>query len=183
MFTVDWFDGNIPTWAWLFQTHDRPSWKCLEIGSFEGRSATWVLNSVKNLESITCVDTFEGSREHSKDLKYGLYERFLENIEPYKDKVIIKRGISRDVLKTLPKAEYDFIYVDGSHEAHDVLTDAVLAYDLLKPGGLMIFDDYNSGWDGVKYAVNAFLHVYHPFLKPVHENYQLALMKPVDVPT
>ena len=40
-------------------------------------------------------------------------------------------------------AEYfDWIYVDGSHEAPDVLADAVLAFMLLRPGGLLVFDDY-----------------------------------------
>ena len=37
--------------------------------------------------------------------------------------------------------KYDIIYIDGSHEARDVLEDAVLAYRLLKIGGLLIFDD------------------------------------------
>ncbi len=42
-------------------------------------------------------------------------------------------------------ALYDFVYVDGSHRASDVLTDAVLAWPLLKAGGLLIFDD--DGWE------------------------------------
>ena len=32
--------------------------------------------------------------------------------------------------------------MDGSHHARDVLQDAVLAWGLLRPGGYMIFDDY-----------------------------------------
>jgi predicted O-methyltransferase YrrM len=36
----------------------------------------------------------------------------------------------------------DLIYIDGSHEAKDVLTDLVLAYHMLKPGGFIICDDY-----------------------------------------
>ena len=37
---------------------------------------------------------------------------------------------------------FDLIYVDGSHTAPDVLTDAVLAFHLLRVGGVVIFDDY-----------------------------------------
>jgi len=37
---------------------------------------------------------------------------------------------------------FDFIYIDGSHQAPDVLCDAVLAFKLLKTGGTMAFDDY-----------------------------------------
>ena len=37
---------------------------------------------------------------------------------------------------------FDFIYIDGSHQAPDVLSDAVLGFKLLKIGGVMAFDDY-----------------------------------------
>jgi predicted O-methyltransferase YrrM len=40
------------------------------------------------------------------------------------------------------EAPFDLIYVDGSHRAPDVLADAVLAFQLLRVGGIMIFDDY-----------------------------------------
>lgn len=32
------------------------------------------------------------------------------------------------------------VYIDGSHWAKDVLTDAVMAWRLLKEGGVMILD-------------------------------------------
>mgnify|MGYP006282024929 CR=1 FL=1 len=38
--------------------------------------------------------------------------------------------------------DFDFIYIDGSHQAPDVLCDAVLAFRLLRSGGIMAFDDY-----------------------------------------
>ena len=38
--------------------------------------------------------------------------------------------------------EFDLIYIDGSHQASDVLVDAIMSFELLKLGGVMIFDDY-----------------------------------------
>ena len=32
------------------------------------------------------------------------------------------------------------VYIDGSHRPEDVLTDAVMAWKLLKEGGIMILD-------------------------------------------
>lgn len=32
------------------------------------------------------------------------------------------------------------VYIDGSHDASDVLTDAVMAWKLLAQGGIMILD-------------------------------------------
>ena len=40
---------------------------------------------------------------------------------------------------------FDLVFVDGSHQATDVLTDAVISFQLLRLGGLMIFDDYLWG--------------------------------------
>lgn len=58
----------------------------------------------------------------------------------------LHKGYSDAILAKLlagGKAGYfDFIYVDGSHAAPDVLTDAVLSFKLLKKGGVICFDDY-----------------------------------------
>ena len=41
------------------------------------------------------------------------------------------------------EATFDVVYIDGSHQAPAVLADdAVMAFHLLRSGGLMIFDDY-----------------------------------------
>jgi hypothetical protein len=49
----------------------------------------------------------------------GLYERYLHNIAPWRHKVTILRGSSRDMLK-LPQVvaqRFDFIYVDADHRS------------------------------------------------------------------
>ena len=56
---------------------------------------------------------------------------------------------------------FDFIYIDGSHMRVDVLLDAVLAWQLLKPGGIMALDDYE--WN--EYRDNM---VCHPKVSPLH---------------
>lgn len=53
--------------------------------------------------------------------------------------------MSQDWLCQLPVNAFDFYYVDGSHVAPDVMADAVLGWRLLKPGGIMVFDDYEWG--------------------------------------
>lgn len=46
-------------------------------------------------------------------------------------------------MRSLPLNNYDILYVDGSHLAADVLTDAILGWGLVKVGGIIIFDDYD----------------------------------------
>jgi len=60
------------------------------------------------------------------------------------DKVEWHQGYSHDILMDFIKDQrkFDFIYIDGSHMAKDVLFDAVLSDRLLVSGGIMHFDDY-----------------------------------------
>jgi predicted O-methyltransferase YrrM len=64
---------------------------------------------------------------------------------------------------------FDWIYLDGSHEAQDVLIEAALAFKLLKAGGILVFDDY--GWveavekggnvnNTPKPAIDSFVNIY-----------------------
>jgi len=71
---------------------------------------------------------------------------------------------------------FDFIYVDGNHQTPEVLLDACLAFKLLEPNGVMLFDDYGGG-AGVGAAVDAFLKAYSGQLKVIVKNYQLAVQK------
>lgn len=183
VFTVDWFSGYIPAWTRMFETNGKPT-NVLEIGSFEGRSTCWLLENTD--ATITCVDTWEGSDEHTPELKNGLFDRFMENIEPHKDRVIIKRGFSGEVLRTLPlDATFDFVYIDGSHYSKDVLEDAILAWRLVKPGGLVVFDDYNWTLEGTEIGdlrnprtgIDAFLYFIKPNIVGVYN--QMAIQKPV----
>lgn len=61
-------------------------------------------------------------------------------------KVMKYKGYSHErMIELLAKGYsnyFDFIYVDGSHEAPDVLFDALLAHRLVKVGGVIAFDDY-----------------------------------------
>jgi predicted O-methyltransferase YrrM len=64
---------------------------------------------------------------------------------------------------------FDFIYIDGSHQAADVLLDACLAFKLLRKGGVLCFDDYTWKYPiehgGIlmspKMGIDSFLNVHH----------------------
>jgi predicted O-methyltransferase YrrM len=60
--------------------------------------------------------------------------------------IVTHKGLSNLALSKLitegKQGYFDFIYVDGSHQAPDVLSDAVLSFTLLKRNGVIAFDDY-----------------------------------------
>jgi predicted O-methyltransferase YrrM len=101
------------------------------------------------------------------------------------------KGQSSGALTNLIAAKsepFDLVYVDGSHIAPDVLADAVLAFQLLRVGGLMIFDDYIWSMDPdgrqdslrmPKPAIDVFINIFQRKLKVMTglPLYQLYLTK------
>lgn len=192
--TADWFSNNIPFWEKeLAKYKGVAGVRVLEIGAFEGMATVWLANFIGNDFRYQVVDTFEGSIEH-KDNNFsfdGVYDRFLENIKPVQEKGIF--GIHKEksieyLVSRLPGSlhndniGFDIIYIDGSHMAADVLTDAVLSFPMLKPGGVMIFDDYE--WNAYpepektpKAAINAFLQCFAGQYNLIRKEYQVVIEK------
>lgn len=188
MFTHDWFSRNIPNWSrWLSKFAGVPNLRFIEIGCFEGKATIWLLEHILTdpTSMISVVDTFQGSFEHSNrglDLS-DMYENFKQNIEPYRNKVDVCRGMSQLILREFTPNSYDFIYIDGSHQASDVLEDAVLAWRLLKSGGIMLFDDYLWGSKfpdermKPKIAIDAFLRIFRGKYDMIEMNRQVCIKK------
>lgn len=149
-FSTDWFTTRICHWLDAFARHPLPaSPQVLEIGSWEGLSSLFILSTWPDAR-ITCVDTWQGGAEHLRRFDLDAVERrFDANLAAYRDRITKFKGTSAAYFQSSPaKESFDFIYVDGSHVYADVLVDAFGSFDLLKPGGIMIFDDYLSNfWD------------------------------------
>jgi hypothetical protein len=121
-FSEDWMSDDTELWARvLAPVRGKPGIHALEVGSFEGRSALWFLENVLTdpTSTLTCVDIWVGPYEKTFD----------ENIKAYgrPRKVIKIKSRSDEALRKLVPKSFDFIYIDGSHEAKDVLVDAVMA--------------------------------------------------------
>jgi predicted O-methyltransferase YrrM len=133
--------------------------RVLEVGTWEGNSACWLLSHVAYREgdTLVCVDTFNGGEEHQN---CAVYARELDLIETRcrrnlqiaaqaeggRGRAEVIKDMSHNVLLALrlrdPPAPFQLIYIDASHYWQDVLQDALLAWPLLDIGGLCIFDDY-----------------------------------------
>lgn len=152
-FTQDWFSGHEPHWQHLLG-RVKPS-RILEIGCYEGRASVFFIEAMAARGgSLTCVDTWEGGADLPAEAMLGVEDRFDANVAVAADLSGFARAggsiqklkqSSLSALAWLIAANgtpFDLIYVDASHRAPDVLTDAVLAFELLRFGGAMVFDDY-----------------------------------------
>jgi len=118
----------------------------LEIGTFEGATLALVFTLLKQDVHITVIDPWLPYPELADAKMANAEERFTKNMSAIgADRVLrILKGRSIEHLPHLIDAgeAFDLILVDGSHRMLDVVVDAALAWRLLAPGGLMIFDDY-----------------------------------------
>lgn len=176
-FTSDWFSAAIPGIERTMGAHCRDPRDILEIGSWEGRSACWFLDRFPDAR-ITCIDTFAGAPGEYVGFDVdGILRRFLHNVAEFGERVTLRHGPSSRELYGLAPESFDVIYVDGSHAEDDTLFDLVVSYGLLKPGGVMLVDDYRGGHEGVRRAVDAFAKAFAGTLECVLQAYQIHFVK------
>lgn len=184
-FTSDWFTYNIPHWRYLFARYKLASIpiNILEIGSWEGQSSYYFLTTFPHAH-LTCVDQWQGvSIQNAGDSTHTGEAHFDANLSAFAHRMTKYKGTSfRYYLDHPATPAFDLIYIDGSHYADDVLIDALQCFPRLKPGGLMIFDDYFYSHyphvnDNAATAIHAFLGVKKGQYRMVHSYCQLVIQK------
>jgi predicted O-methyltransferase YrrM len=173
-FCRDWVTAHASTWLQELRPFlGVANVQALEVGCFEGRSTLWFLQNILTHPSavLYCIDP----KPHP---------RYFQNTEPYRQKLRYIRQASQIALRDRGFAPevFSFAYIDGSHKAADVLEDAVLVFRLVKPGGVIIFDDY--AWtknrpplDKPQMGIDAFLQVFEGQYRIIRKQYQLVLAK------
>lgn len=161
----------------------------VEIGCFEGETT---FNFARFLEAqrpnyaYYAVDPYTASENLRQEVVDEAKEQFLQNALEFPRVELIEKPSFDGLLELhARKVSADLIYVDGSHFAKDVLADAVLGFELLKVGGVMLFDDAVS-WrygtqiqDSPKIAVDNFIQCNWDRLKVLETptGYQVAIQR------
>lgn len=146
---------NIPGWFNMHEAYDQLVNICedddiiVEIGSFMGRSTSYLATNIVNSEKkikVFCIDTFEGSTEHgSLNIPKDFYQEFEKNVQPFIDEgfVIPMKGRSDDpqTINFFADKSVKGIIVDGAHEYDAVKEDILNWWPKLKEDGYMVGDD------------------------------------------
>lgn len=177
-----------PNWLkWLGHLRGSPV-RGMELGTFRGDSAEWFLDNicVAPGSHFDCVDTFEGGEDHhAHGVKMdGVEEAARKKLARFAaDAWTIYKGRTEVILREMSGENLDFIYVDADHTSRGALRDAILGFDLLKVGGVMIFDDYSwtampNELDRPKLGIDAFIRCYAKQLRVLEpKGYQVAVRK------
>jgi len=149
----------------------------IEVGVWNGITTETISRFMKyNLKGglVIAIDTWQGATEFrprlydpQRDLKLKngypmVYFDFLSNM--------VNRKVS-DIVAPLPMPSItaaevlsnygfiiDLIHIDGDHSYNSVVSDIKAWWPLLRPNGMMVFDDYGTiHFNGLTKAVNEFL--------------------------
>lgn len=193
-FTTDWLSTKPKVWFKLLaRLRDRPC-RILEVGAFEGRSVVVFLEFLPKAH-VTAIDLFPFQE---------IEDRFDRNVAGYGDRITKLKGNAALILDELANPGstwsatqavragselegFDVIYLDAAKTRQDAFAHSVLAWPLLKVGGVIIWDDFL--WkpqlaDAERPApgIALFLKTFAPCLKQLHDGYQVIAEKTAEWP-
>ena len=170
-FSQKWFLNNFEIFTFFLPKDKSLKFDYLEVGCYEGLSSFYVLSEYKSVNAFF-LDIWDMPNPNSKTLShnFGLIEKaFDQNLSGFDFKKMKNDSVisMRKLLKE--NVYFDFIYIDGSHNGEDILSDAIEAFKILKVNGLMFFDDFLQYDDNrilqSYVGIDKFLSLYSDYLK------------------
>ena len=170
-FSQRWFLNNFEIFTFFLPKDKSLKFNYLEVGCYEGLSSFYVLSEYKFINAFF-LDIWDMPNPNSKTLStnFDLIEKtFDQNLSGFNFKKIKNDSVisMRKLLKE--NVHFDFIYIYGSHNGEDILSDAIEAFKILKVNGLMFFDDFLQHDENrilqSYVGIDKFLSLYSGYLK------------------
>lgn len=135
------------------QCATEPAGDLAELGVYQGKSAAVIGAFRRADETFTVVDIFDGrtatddanTRENEREydgLSRRDFERWYRTVHP--ELPVVVEGLSESIVEHASHGTHRFVHVDASHLHEHVVTDIAAARTLLRPGGVVVLDDYRS---------------------------------------
>ena len=140
--TTDYFSINAYYWNSIIKKNLN-NFSYLEIGSWEGNSALYILKNFKT-KKVVCVDIWDLYDDEYKKEHFERFKNFNSNLREFDQKFSFYKKTSDNFFEN-NKEKFDLIYIDGSHEAPQVYNDLYNSWACLNSNGIIICDDYFYG--------------------------------------
>ena len=162
---------------------------CLDIGAYTGEATCWMLNNLcgNPYSKVFSIDTWETTTE---------YDNYTNEVEKIFDQAIEKTGKENHHVKmkmpyntalhNLKEGKFiifDLIFINATHVKTDILTSAILSWDILNEEGILIFDDYkkleskDKNVNKNNIAIDSFVSVFENQLKTLYKETQYIIEK------
>jgi len=149
--------------------------RVLEIGTYEAIFACYAAEHFA--ETVDTVDPFLTTDPGTRVL--AVTERHcLFNIANCKaiNRIRLHKTTS-DAFFAANDRQFDFIYVDGSHEPEDAYRDLSHSLRACARGGVIWIDDYGSTYPGLQARIEDWLRDHAVHIQVFHKGYQVGLTK------
>ncbi len=123
-----------------------------ELGAYLGKSAALMGCSLKPGETFTVIDLFSAeattddnqseNEEQYAELSQEAFEGYYRTV--HDELPVVVRAPSEEIVKHAAHGTHRFVHIDASHLYEHVVADIAAARTLLKPGGVVVFDDYRA---------------------------------------
>jgi hypothetical protein len=116
-----------------------------EVGVLRGEFSKHLLDNW-NCKKLYLVDCWE---DHPDDYDETFhdhktnYTTMKKNLTPFEGRFEVCKGYSDQIVDDFKKDMFDFIYVDANHSYEGCKKDLDLYWEKLKPGGILMGDDYH----------------------------------------
>ena len=119
-----------------------------EIGVWKGEFAYEILKNCPNVEKYYLVDPWRHLGDWNKPMNYNdrvfetAYQEMLKLLDFAKDRIVVLRGTTLEVVDQIPDEGLDLVYIDGDHTAKGVVIDLIRLKPKMKKHGVIGGDDY-----------------------------------------
>jgi len=176
-FTTDWVTHAAPQWLEHLSRFKGLPIDILEIGTYEGRAACWFADNIMQHSDATLTSVDPSPRLMTTGQAYWRYNLTYAQLHQC---ALVER--TSDLFFSICHHKYHVIYVDGDHWGGSVVKDGINAWNALRVGGVLIFDDYL--WTGAhetheqpKAAIDYLLSLYQGRYTILDHSWQIILKK------
>jgi predicted O-methyltransferase YrrM len=123
-----------------------------ELGAYLGKSAALIGWGQRPGETFTVIDLFEQeataeenrteNEQQYSELSQEAFERHYLSV--HDTLPVVVRGPSASIVDHAAHGTHRFVHIDASHLYEHVVEDIAAARTLLKPGGVVVFDDFRA---------------------------------------
>lgn len=139
--------SRIELWAELINAKDARV--VLEVGVWKGDFAEAILSRCPGVTTYYMLDPWRRLTGWNKpfnkaDTEFeNIYRMAVRKTDFAKDRRIVLRGTTTEVIHEIADGSVDLAYIDGDHTLRGILIDLVAAYPKVRDGGIIGGDDFS----------------------------------------